>query len=160
MSSSSRNEGAIRPVSVYRFPRRALTLCPQLCMGIQHGARSPARSADAWSATPYGHFTKAIYRNRPIACARVAGNTISAGPLFPGAAQPRSRAAIPPQCTDHAIRAAFRELECLCGTAGCGALQRAGALYTRPLFGSTQARFVGYALWCRLFSEKKRLSLS
>ena len=23
-----------RPVSVYSFPRRALTLCPQLCMGV------------------------------------------------------------------------------------------------------------------------------
>ena len=23
-----------RPISVYHFPRRALTLCPQLCMGI------------------------------------------------------------------------------------------------------------------------------
>jgi hypothetical protein len=52
--------------SVYSFPRRALTLCPQLCMGIQPGARFPARSADALPATPYGHFTQAIYRNRPI----------------------------------------------------------------------------------------------
>ena len=26
--------GLNRPISVYRFPRRALTLCPQLCMGI------------------------------------------------------------------------------------------------------------------------------
>ena len=42
---------ANRPVSVYRFPRRALTLCPQLCMGIQPGARFPARSADALPAT-------------------------------------------------------------------------------------------------------------
>jgi len=33
------------PISVYRFPRRALTLCPQLCMGIQPGARFPVRSA-------------------------------------------------------------------------------------------------------------------
>ena len=56
-----------RPISVYRFPRRALTLCPQLCMGIQPGARFPARSADALPATLYGHFTQAIYRNRPIA---------------------------------------------------------------------------------------------
>ena len=39
------------PISVYHFPRRALTLCPQLCMGIQAGARFPARSADALSAT-------------------------------------------------------------------------------------------------------------
>jgi hypothetical protein len=55
-----------RPISVYRFPRRALTLCPQLCMGIQPGARCPARSADALPATLYGHFAQAIYRNRPI----------------------------------------------------------------------------------------------
>jgi len=55
-----------RPISVYRFPRRALTLCPQLCMGIQPDACFPARSADALPATLYGHFTKAIYRNRPI----------------------------------------------------------------------------------------------
>jgi len=27
-----------RPISVYLFPRRALTLCPQLCTGIQPGA--------------------------------------------------------------------------------------------------------------------------
>jgi hypothetical protein len=55
-----------RPISVYRFPRRALILCPQLCMGIQPGARFPARSTDALPATMYGHFTRAIYRNRPI----------------------------------------------------------------------------------------------
>jgi len=36
-------------------------------MGIQPGARFPARSADALSATLHGHFTQAIYRNRPIA---------------------------------------------------------------------------------------------
>ena len=53
-------------ISVYRFPRQALTLCPQLCMGIQPGARFPARSADALPATLYGRFTQAIYRNRPI----------------------------------------------------------------------------------------------
>jgi hypothetical protein len=29
-------------ISVYRFPRRALTLCPQLCMGIQPGNLAPA----------------------------------------------------------------------------------------------------------------------
>jgi hypothetical protein len=58
--------GTNRPVSVYRFPRRALTLCPQLCMGIQPGARFPARSADALHTTLYGHFTQAMYRNRPI----------------------------------------------------------------------------------------------
>jgi len=45
----------------YRFPRRALTLCSQLCMGIQHDARLPARSADALPATLYGHFTQEIY---------------------------------------------------------------------------------------------------
>jgi hypothetical protein len=56
-----------RPISLYRLPRRALTLCPQLCMGSQPGARFPARSADALPATEYGHFTQAIYRNRPIA---------------------------------------------------------------------------------------------
>jgi len=57
-----------RPISVYRSPRRTLTLCPQLCMGIQPSARCSARSADLLSATLYGHFTKAIelYRNRPI----------------------------------------------------------------------------------------------
>ena len=55
-----------RPISVYSFPRRALTLCPQLCMGIQPGARFPARSADALTGTLYGHSTQAIYRNRPI----------------------------------------------------------------------------------------------
>jgi len=51
---------------VDRFLRRALTLCPQLCMGIQRDARFPARSADALPATLYGQFTQAIYRNRPI----------------------------------------------------------------------------------------------
>jgi hypothetical protein len=64
----TRNTGANRPISVYRFPLRALTLCPQLCMGIQPDARSPARSADALPATLYGHFNQAMYRNRPIAC--------------------------------------------------------------------------------------------
>ena len=42
-----------RPISVYRFPHRALTLCPQLCLGIQPGARFPAQSADALSAPLY-----------------------------------------------------------------------------------------------------------
>jgi hypothetical protein len=56
-----------RPVSVYCFPRRALTLCPKLRMGIQPGARFPARSADALPATLYGHFTPVIHRNRPVA---------------------------------------------------------------------------------------------
>ena len=60
-----------RPVSVYRFPRRALMLCRQLCMGIQSGARFPARSADAVPATLHGHFTQVIYRNRPIDCVPV-----------------------------------------------------------------------------------------
>ena len=59
--------GNNRPISVYRFLRRALTLCPQLCMGNQRGAHFHARSADALPATLYGHFIKAIYRNRPIA---------------------------------------------------------------------------------------------
>jgi len=59
--------GGNRPISVYRFPRRALTLCPQLCMGIQPGARFPAWSAGALPATLHGHFTQAMYRNRPIA---------------------------------------------------------------------------------------------
>jgi hypothetical protein len=56
-----------RASSVCRFPCRALTLCPQLCMGIQPGARFPAWSAHALPATLYGHFTQAINRNRPIA---------------------------------------------------------------------------------------------
>jgi hypothetical protein len=47
-----------RPISAYRFPRRALTLCPQLCMGIQPDARFPARSADALPATLYGHLPR------------------------------------------------------------------------------------------------------
>ena len=63
--------GSIRPISVYRCPRRALTLRPQLCIGIQSGARFPAWSADALSAALYGHFTPAIYRNRPISTARI-----------------------------------------------------------------------------------------
>jgi hypothetical protein len=54
-----------RQISVYRFPRRALTLSPQLGMGIPPGARFPAQSADVLSATLYGHFNQAIYRNRP-----------------------------------------------------------------------------------------------
>jgi hypothetical protein len=36
-------------------------------MGIQPGARFPALSADALSASLYEHFTSAIYRNRLIA---------------------------------------------------------------------------------------------
>ena len=55
-----------RLISVYRFPRRALTLCPPLRMGNQLGALFPARSADALPANLYGHFTQAIYRNRLI----------------------------------------------------------------------------------------------
>jgi len=54
-----------RPISVCRSPRRALTLCPLLCMGIQPGACLPARSADALPASLYGQYTSAIYRNRP-----------------------------------------------------------------------------------------------
>jgi len=55
-----------RPISVYRFPRRALTLCSQLGVGIQPGTRFSARSADALPATLYGHFTQTTCRNRPI----------------------------------------------------------------------------------------------
>jgi len=40
-------------------------------MGIQPGARFPARSTDALPATLYGHFTQAIYRNRPTRNPRV-----------------------------------------------------------------------------------------
>ena len=60
-----------RPTSVYRFPRQALTLRPHLCMGIQHDARFPARSADALPAALYARFTQAIYRNRPITSKRL-----------------------------------------------------------------------------------------
>ena len=42
--------------------RRALTLCMQLCMGIQSGACFAASSADALSAILYWPFTQAIYR--------------------------------------------------------------------------------------------------
>jgi len=35
-------------------------------MGIQPGALFPARSAVFLPATLYGHYTQAIYRNRPI----------------------------------------------------------------------------------------------
>jgi hypothetical protein len=55
-----------RPILVYHFPRRALTHCLPLCMGIQPGARFLTRSADIFSASLYGYFTWAIYRNRPI----------------------------------------------------------------------------------------------
>ena len=51
-----------RPISVYHFPRGALTLCPQHCMSIEPGVRFPAQSAEPLSATLYGHFTEAIYR--------------------------------------------------------------------------------------------------
>jgi len=47
-----------RLISVYRFPHRALTHCPQLCMGFQ---------PDALPATLYGHITQVIHRNWPIA---------------------------------------------------------------------------------------------
>jgi hypothetical protein len=33
-----------RPMPVYRFPRRVLTLCPQFRMGIQPDARFPRRA--------------------------------------------------------------------------------------------------------------------
>jgi hypothetical protein len=36
-------------------------------MGIKASTRFHARSADALPASLYGHFTQAIYRNRPIA---------------------------------------------------------------------------------------------
>ena len=55
-----------RPISVDRIPRRALTHCLQLCMGIQPSARFSPRSADALPTTLYGHSTQAIYRNLPI----------------------------------------------------------------------------------------------
>jgi len=45
-------------ISVCRCPRGELTLCPQLCMGMQPGARFPARSADTMPASLYGHFTR------------------------------------------------------------------------------------------------------
>jgi hypothetical protein len=60
MPINSRNEGTMGSFR-YHFPRRALTLCPQLCAGIQHGARFPARIADALPATLYEHFTQATY---------------------------------------------------------------------------------------------------
>jgi len=71
-----------RPIPVYRFPRRALKLCPQLCMGIQPGARFPARSADALLATLYGHFIQAIYRNRPITPLPACGCEASSSETF------------------------------------------------------------------------------
>jgi len=43
-----------RLISVHRFPRRALALCPQLCMSIHPGARFSTRSADASSAICMG----------------------------------------------------------------------------------------------------------
>jgi len=52
--------GGDRPIWVHRLPRRALTLCPQLCMGIPSDARFPAWSADALPATLYGHLTQAM----------------------------------------------------------------------------------------------------
>ena len=48
-----------RPISVYRSPRRALTLCPLLCMGIQLDARFPSRRADALPANLCWHFVQA-----------------------------------------------------------------------------------------------------
>jgi hypothetical protein len=66
-----------RSISVYCTPRRALTLCPQLCMGIQPDAHFPARSADALPATLYGYFTQAIYRNRPVIIHSTAHRTCS-----------------------------------------------------------------------------------
>ena len=40
------------PISVYRFPRRALTLCPQLCMGIQPGYLAPDFPRGALKSCP------------------------------------------------------------------------------------------------------------
>jgi hypothetical protein len=48
---STSNLASNRPISTYRFPRRALTLCPQLYMGIRPGARFLAWSADALPTT-------------------------------------------------------------------------------------------------------------
>jgi len=44
-TSTSTRPTVIRPISVYHFLRGTLTLCPQLYMGIQPGARFPLRSA-------------------------------------------------------------------------------------------------------------------
>jgi hypothetical protein len=54
-----------RPISAYAFPRRALTLCPQLRMGIHPDGRLPARraDADALPATQYRHFTPVISKS-------------------------------------------------------------------------------------------------
>jgi hypothetical protein len=61
-----------KPISVsYRFPRGALTLCPRLCMGITPGARFPARSADALSATLSRHFAQAIHQKSADCYARL-----------------------------------------------------------------------------------------
>jgi hypothetical protein len=71
-------------MSVHRFPRRVLTLFPQLCMGIEPGARFPARSADPLPATLYGHFTRAVYRNRPITWHPMMWRAVSGGPYTEG----------------------------------------------------------------------------
>ena len=81
-----------RPIAAYHF--QALTLFPQLCMGIQLGTRFPTQSADALPATLYGHFIQAIHRNRSIkphrvrmtcdsACSRYASMTSSPPPPDP-----------------------------------------------------------------------------
>jgi len=80
-----------RPISVYRFPCGALTLWPQLCMGIHPGARFPGRSADTLSATLYGHFTQAIYRNRPTELKK--GTMVKALPRTSWALRARSAVA-------------------------------------------------------------------
>jgi hypothetical protein len=56
-----------RPISVYRFQRRALTLCPQFCMGIQPGACFPHRPLTLCPQLRMGILIQAIYRNWPIA---------------------------------------------------------------------------------------------
>jgi hypothetical protein len=46
-------------------------------MGIHPGARFPARSADALSATLYGHFTQAVYIGLFVeSCATPPSNTL------------------------------------------------------------------------------------
>jgi hypothetical protein len=43
----SLRQGDNRPISINLFPRRALTLCPQLCMGTPPGTRFPALGVHA-----------------------------------------------------------------------------------------------------------------
>jgi hypothetical protein len=124
MTFESRHEAANRPVSVYRFPRRALTLCPYLCMGNHPCARIPAPSDDALPATLYGHFTQAIHRNRPVALHDLAsniyralrcGSALGTGILCSCTARAR---ATPPDAT---CLAAAQQLLCAAGTIRCAA---------------------------------------